>query len=162
MSPDPIGLAGGETGYSAYAGSNPLVFSDPDGLLAGPPYARGCVGRSCGGPGARTPKKQTKQGLKCDVFCEGYIKDRYIICQVEIRIERELWRATRQTRVCALVEEYDRAYVTSRTDGALGFGRVYNPTTGVTTEEVCHVKSDMVCRCAETSAGTCRSGSWAE
>jgi len=32
LSPDPIGLAGGEAGYSAYAGGNPLVLSDPTGL----------------------------------------------------------------------------------------------------------------------------------
>ena len=33
LSPDPIGLAGGEAGYSAYAGSNPVVRSDRAGLM---------------------------------------------------------------------------------------------------------------------------------
>ena len=32
LSPDPIGLAGGEPGYSAYAGGNPLIYADPTGL----------------------------------------------------------------------------------------------------------------------------------
>ena len=37
LSPDPIGLAGGEAGYSAYAGDNPLVRSDRSGLMRSDP-----------------------------------------------------------------------------------------------------------------------------
>ena len=40
LSPDPIGLAGGEAGYSAYAGGRPMVTSDPTGLI--PPGDASC------------------------------------------------------------------------------------------------------------------------
>jgi RHS repeat-associated protein len=33
LTPDPIGLAGGEPGYMAYVGGNPLVSADPMGLM---------------------------------------------------------------------------------------------------------------------------------
>ena len=40
MSPDPIGRAGGEDGYSAYVNSNPLVGSDPAGLIQSGGYCQ--------------------------------------------------------------------------------------------------------------------------
>jgi len=40
VSPDPIGRAGGEDGYSAYVNSNPLVGSDPAGLIQSGGYCQ--------------------------------------------------------------------------------------------------------------------------
>jgi len=42
VSPDPIGRAGGEAGYSAYVNSNPLGASDPSGLSPFPPFCEVC------------------------------------------------------------------------------------------------------------------------
>ena len=42
LSPDPIGLAGGEAGYSAYAGGNPLVNSDRSGRKYKAPHGTNC------------------------------------------------------------------------------------------------------------------------
>lgn len=50
LSPDPIGLAGGEAGYFGYAGSNPLVTTDRWGLLNDKADTYGTEGRS-GAPG---------------------------------------------------------------------------------------------------------------
>ncbi len=41
LSPDPIGLEGGEAGYFGYVGSNPGVWEDPDGELRLPAGAGG-------------------------------------------------------------------------------------------------------------------------
>jgi len=48
VSPDPIGRAGGEDGYSAYVNSNPLKSTDPDGLL---PRGLGGLRTTCPGAG---------------------------------------------------------------------------------------------------------------
>ena len=50
LSPDPIGLAGGEAGYFGYAGSNPGRLSDPHGLLRPAPVTRR-DGKDTGGGG---------------------------------------------------------------------------------------------------------------
>jgi RHS repeat-associated protein len=49
LSPDPIGLAGGEPAYFPYVNSNPLAGTDPNGLRSGPLGScsdpRECLGR---------------------------------------------------------------------------------------------------------------------
>ncbi len=70
LSPDPIGLAGGEAGYFGYAGANPLVTTDRWGLLNDKADTYGTEGRSgapgtsgdrprSGGRGGRSPARRT-------------------------------------------------------------------------------------------------------
>jgi RHS repeat-associated protein len=61
LSPDPIGLAGGEAGYSAYAGGNPLVLSDPMGLARKNPNQPVCgVGQEDCDPNPLVPDESNE------------------------------------------------------------------------------------------------------
>jgi len=67
VSPDPIGLAGGEPGYSAYVNSNPLRWSDPSGLIQSRTYCQdnpGAPGCPSTRPARRTPPGTPVQGVQ--------------------------------------------------------------------------------------------------
>jgi RHS repeat-associated protein len=74
LSPDPIGLAGGEAGYFGYVGSNPLVVPDPSGL--GPDPGNTCFGGTQSGsdshPGWRNSCTQAQTRSECECCVERY------------------------------------------------------------------------------------------
>ena len=62
LSPDPIGLAGGEVGYFGYVAANPLTMFDSSGLFRFPP---GSVGAG--------PKKPLSVCRSGDPYCAGVL-----------------------------------------------------------------------------------------
>jgi len=84
VSPDPIGRAGGEAGYSAYANSNPLTGSDPSGLRCG---TRSCQDSVDEANASRPPPRRPSSTPRAQP-CDGLPWAAYIACVINLVGER--------------------------------------------------------------------------
>jgi RHS repeat-associated protein len=166
VSPDPIGLAGGEAGYFGYVGGRPLVDTDAAGLTVGSGVTR-CTGRGCGVTrlGGGTIEEKPIKGRVCRVYCSGGGEDGGNIfpqpCAVDIFIADPFIREYNTSRngICDRVERWGADWVVRRTREGSGAGFLVDPLNpNSLTQAPCHVKSAMTCLCAETGSGTCRAG----